>query len=394
MNGWLVCCSNRKSGTLFPWESRTEPAVARAPSGIAPVLNGVTTLLRVCEDLVEVARAPSVIPSVLNGVTTLLSVCEDLVDMEVESSFELDCEEGGGGFDEDVGMRVEGGLGVDCEVLVCLIEGEREASPVVVCARVVLVCPLEEEEREGEGGEKVEKEREKEEGKIVSRVEMLEIEMRACVLKGPVVPGEVSSEIWPSDAVGVVVVVLEIEGGAWGVMALATGCVRVVRVSIADVGSKELVVESVCEILGTTCEDGILVVFVIGILDGGATGSLVAAVSGVAASEVGAPVVWALVRPSVVFGGTPVWVVLVVFPGPPAYRALVLVGEVEVVVPGAVTSIVGVFVRWLVVFEGILVGAAFGVFPEPLVDVALALVEEVEVVAPEAATSVVGVPVG
>ena len=94
------------------------------------------------------------------------------------------------------------------------------------------------------------------------------------------------------------------------------------------------------------------------------------------------------------FEGTPVWVVLVVFPEPPAYRALVLVGEVEVVVPGAVTSIVGVFVRWLVVFEGILVGAAFGVFPEPLVDVALALVEEVEVVAPEAATSVVGVPVG
>lgn len=302
MNGWLVCCSNRKSGTLFPWESRTEPAVARAPSGIAPVLNGVTTLLRVCEDLVEVARAPSVLPPVLNGVTTvaLLSVCEDLVDMEVESSFELDCEvlvrpveeEGGGGFDEDVvGMRVEGGLGVDCEVLVCPIEGEREASPVVVCARVVLVCPLEEEEREGEGGEKVEKEREKEEGKIVSRVEMLEIEMRACVLKGPVVPGEVSSEIWPSDAVGVVVVAMEIEGGAWGVMALATGCVRVVRVSIADVGSKELVVESVCEIVGTTCEDGILVVFVIGILDGGATGSLAAAVSGVAASEVGTPVV-------------------------------------------------------------------------------------------------------
>jgi len=275
VNGWLVCCSNRKSGTLFPWESRAEPAVARAPSGIPPVLSGVTTV-------------------------ALLSVCEDLVDMGVEGSFGLDCEvlvcpvgeEGGGGFGEGVvDMRVEGGLGVDCEVLVCPLEEERGVGFVVVCARVVLVCPLEEGEMEGEGGEKVEKEREEEEGKINSRVVVLEIEIRIGVLKGPVVPGEVSSEIWLSDAVGVVVVVLVIEGGAWGVIALVTGRVGVVRASIADVGSEALVVEFVCEIVETACEDGILVVFVIGILDGGATGSLVAAVSEVAASEVGTPVV-------------------------------------------------------------------------------------------------------
>lgn len=231
----------------------------------------------------------------------LVSVCEDLVDMGVEDGFGLDCEvlvfpvgeEGGGGFGEDVvGMRVEGGLGVDCEALACPIEEEGGAGSVVVCARVVLVCPLEEEEeREGEGGEKVEKEREKEEEewKIDSRVVVLET-TRIGVLKGPVVLGEVSSEVWSSDAVGVVVVDLVIEGGAWGAIALVTGRVGVVRVSIADVGPEALVVESVCEIVETTCEDGILVVFVIGILDGGVTGSLVAAVLEVAASEVGTPV--------------------------------------------------------------------------------------------------------
>lgn len=34
-----------------------------------------------------------------------------------------------------------------------------------------------------------------------------------------------------------------------------------------------------------------------------------------------------------------------VFPEPPAYGALALVGEAEAVAPGAVTSIIGVLVR-------------------------------------------------
>jgi len=216
LKGWLVCSSNRKSGTFFPCESRPEPAVARAPSGIPPVLSGVTTV-------------------------AVLSVCEEGVFMRVV---------GGGG-----------GVRLDCGGLVRIVEEEEEEVVVVVggvgvrivCGRVgLLVCRLgeEEEEEEGEGeggrGEKVGKVRVK--GIDPRSVEVLGtgrrlsvalVELESLVV---VVPGKVPAEVWVSDVVGVVVVLVIEGGGAWRLLVFVTRWVGVVCVSVANVGSGTIVV--------------------------------------------------------------------------------------------------------------------------------------------------------
>jgi len=104
------------------------------------------------------------------------------------------------------------------------------------------------------------------------------------------VPSEFLAEVLVSDVVGVVVIMV-VEGGAWGLSVLVTGWVGVVCVSVADVSFGPLVVEFVCEIVGTLGE---VVVLVLGALDGGPAGSLVAAASEVVA-EVVTPVVEMLV---------------------------------------------------------------------------------------------------
>lgn len=232
-----MCSSNRKSGTLFPCESRPEPAVARAPSGIPPVLNGVTT-------------------------AAVLSVCEDVV------------------------MRVVD-IRLGCGVLVWLVEEEGGVGvKIVFSTTMVLACLLGEEEGEGEGetGENVENVEKMREGEADPRpVEALGATRLA-------VPSEFLAEVLVSDVVGVVVIMV-VEGGAWGLSVLVTGWVGVVCVSVADVSFGPLVVEFVCEIMGTL---GDVVVLVLGALDGGPAGSLVAAASEVVA-EVVTPVVEMLV---------------------------------------------------------------------------------------------------